>query len=100
MAGELSRVTWLCYDPPPSEPESDVRMTTPRPTAVAQRRRQTNRGRRPATVRPPFRIIPSQELDPTDLKNPALYINREMSWLEFNERVLVQARDGSHPLLE
>jgi len=36
----------------------------------------------------------------TDLKNPALYINRELSWLEFNERVLSQARDASHPLLE
>jgi polyphosphate kinase len=34
------------------------------------------------------------------LKNPALYINRELSWLEFNERVLAQARDASHPLLE
>jgi polyphosphate kinase len=34
------------------------------------------------------------------LKNPALYINREMSWLAFNERVLAQARDPRHPLLE
>lgn len=37
---------------------------------------------------------------PTDLHNPALYINRELSWLEFNERVLRQARDPYHPLLE
>jgi polyphosphate kinase len=37
---------------------------------------------------------------PGDLKNPALYINREMSWLAFNERVLAQARDPRHPLLE
>ena len=37
---------------------------------------------------------------PGDLKNPALYINREMSWLAFNERVLAQARDARHPLLE
>ena len=39
-------------------------------------------------------------LDPGDLKNPALYINRELSWLEFNQRVLDQAFDSSHPLLE
>jgi polyphosphate kinase len=39
-------------------------------------------------------------IDPADLKNPALYINRELSWLEFNQRVLAQAIDPSHPLLE
>ena len=35
-----------------------------------------------------------------DLKQPELYINRELSLLEFNWRVLEQARDPSIPLLE
>lgn len=35
-----------------------------------------------------------------DLKNPEYYINRELSLLEFNRRVLAQAQDPSVPLLE
>src|SRR5579862_296696 len=38
--------------------------------------------------------------EPTDLHNPALYTNRELSWLEFNQRVLDQALEDYHPLLE
>ena len=35
-----------------------------------------------------------------NLKNPNLYNNREISWLQFNTRVLKQAQDNSLPLLE
>jgi len=35
-----------------------------------------------------------------DLDDPALYLNRELTWLEFNRRVLHEATDPRNPLLE
>ncbi len=37
---------------------------------------------------------------PPALSDPALYLNRELSWLAFNGRVLGEAADPSQPLLE
>ena len=36
----------------------------------------------------------------SDLDNPELYLNRELTWLRFNRRVLHEATDPRNPLLE
>ncbi|HSQ56587.1 MAG TPA: hypothetical protein VLM40_12665, partial [Gemmata sp.] len=41
-----------------------------------------------------------QPAAPTNLDDPALYLNRDLSWLEFNRRVLEEAQDPSVPMLE
>ncbi|MFL0811355.1 MAG: polyphosphate kinase 1 [Agarilytica sp.] len=48
----------------------------------------------------PDSIAADGENSPLPLDNPAYYINRELSHLAFNQRVLAQAMDESHPLLE
>lgn len=43
---------------------------------------------------------PEAEKNPLNLDDPGYYINRELSWLDFNERVLHEAFDERTPLLE
>jgi polyphosphate kinase len=43
---------------------------------------------------------PELEAPPSDLDDPRLYNNRELSWIEFNARVLELAEQDDMPLLE
>ena len=45
-------------------------------------------------------IQPQASAKAVDLDDASLYINRELSWLQFNGRVLEEALDERHPLLE
>ncbi len=46
------------------------------------------------------REAPEPEATERDLADPKLYLNRELSWLDFNDRVLQLAEDESVPLIE
>ena len=46
------------------------------------------------------RALSEQVAADPDLEDPSLFFNRELSWLDFNDRVLQLAEDPSVPLLE
>src|SRR5215216_6675223 len=45
-------------------------------------------------------VAPRAAPESPDLEDSSLYSNRELSWLDFNDRVLQLAEDSSVPLLE
>ncbi|MCW8884948.1 MAG: RNA degradosome polyphosphate kinase, partial [Motiliproteus sp.] len=54
----------------------------------------------PIEVVAPFAPSGEEEEDSIDLQDSQYYLNRQLSHLEFNRRVLEQALDETHPLLD
>ncbi|MEX2530816.1 MAG: polyphosphate kinase 1 [Gemmatimonadota bacterium] len=48
----------------------------------------------------PTAVRPASVPDGANLDHPSLYFNQELGWLDFNWRVLYQARDPALPLME
>lgn len=92
----------------PLNPAVDNETTTPvdaTPVETASsapakpvRRTTTRRAPRKPAVAPQV-AVPEAKPVP-DVDDPALYINREISWIEFDRKVLETAADPSVPLLE
>ena len=70
-------------------------MSTPAKSTPAKRRRTSARATSTAERRNHNGAAPVRELD-----DPSLYINRELSLLDFQRRVLEEAQDASNPLLD
>ena len=66
---------------------------TPKKPAPARSTSTRSPKKAPVTAPRPKRAI-------TDLDAPQWYVHRELSWLEFNQRVLEEASDLQNPPLE
>ncbi len=83
------------------EDASKLEVTTLEAAAavIAPKPRKSRRRRAPAADTAPS-VGPAVVAPIEDLGDPTLYLNRELTWLQFNQRVLNEAADPRVPLLE
>ena len=83
--------------PPQNEPEDSSIPTV-------QKKRSSSSGQSttgaPRKKRAATRVARTKQPRAINLDAPELYLNRELTWLEFNRRVLHKATDDATPLLE
>jgi polyphosphate kinase len=68
--------------------------------AKASARRRAKTAKRPPAPSEESAAEPTEAPERFDLDAPELYLNRELTWLKFNKRVLHEAQDRRTPLLE
>ena len=87
--------------PPRRAPRRVGRDAVQRPlSARAWRPRRGDSPSAPLAAVAVARSSPRRWPSTPDLRSPSLYLNRELSWLEFNARVLAEAEAEAVPLLE
>ena len=74
--------------------------STPASTARSSARPRRRSPRAAVQDPAPAETPPPAKPPDVDLGDPTLYLNRELTWLEFNRRVLNEAEDERTPLLE
>ncbi|MDQ7007143.1 MAG: polyphosphate kinase 1 [Acidobacteriota bacterium] len=84
----------------PSAPKSR-KATSERKAATSKKEPAPKKAPIIRTPAPPTPVLgPDEEIAVLGLDSPRLFLNRELTWLNFNWRVLHEAEDARNPLLE
>ncbi len=83
-----------------SRADAKIQPKTPLKVGRAKTSKAEARPKKPPETAEPGTEFPSETPREFDLTSPEFYLNRELTWLAFNKRVLHEAADPRTPLLE